>query len=215
MTATETPSKYDAEYASASIPHFPHFEAEFLHLLALADRSGKRGKILDLGGGTGEHSLVFQALGFDVTLFDFSPIGVERARAAGVRKAICGDFTTHDFGDERFDFVFAKGFSPLATDDPTEYERFERRILDRLEPHQGVFLYWGATDLSGRWSASNWFEFRPSDIYRHFDVALVLPLFRAQCRLPVAFNRAITRRLLALGRPLPRTCNLVGVRFAR
>jgi SAM-dependent methyltransferase len=215
MTATETPAKYDAEYASASIPDFPHFEQEFLHLLALAGREGQRGRLLDLGGGTGEHSLVFQRLGFDVTLFDFSPVGVARARSAGVARALCGDFTTHDFGDERFDVVFAKGFSPLATDDPAEYARFEERILALLTPKTGAFLYWGATDLSGRWTASNWFELRPEDVARHFDDALLLPLFRAQCRLPVAVNKALSRALLALGRPLPRTCNLVGVRRAR
>ncbi len=215
MTATETPAKYDAEYESASIPDFPHFEAEFRHLLALAGRSGVRGSLLDLGGGTGEHSLLFQRLGFETTLFDFSPVGVARAQKAGVRRAICGDFTTYDFGNERFDFIFAKGFSPLATDSPHEYSRFEARILSLLTPRTGVFLYWGATDLSGRWTASNWFEFRPADIDRCFDEALLLPLFRFQCRLPLYVNRAATRLLVAVGRPLPRTCNLIGVRFAR
>jgi len=214
-TSTETDAKYDLEYGAGDLPLYPHFAAEFRMLLRWACHPRKTPRrprtLLDLGGGTGDHSLVFQELGFEPTLFDFSSVGVRRARQRGVREAICGDFFRHDFGGRTFDLVFAKGFSPLATDEPDRLDEVLARI-DGLVGPGGLFLYWGATDLSGTWSASNWYNYTAHDVARLFPERLLLPVFRLQSRLPVASAEWVSRALLATPTKLPRELNLVGVR---
>lgn len=49
------------------------------------------GKILDIGAGTGSHSLVLQNRGLEVYAIDISPEVVEIMRKRGVKKAECDD----------------------------------------------------------------------------------------------------------------------------
>lgn len=46
-----------------------------------------RGRILDVGCGSGRHSLYLQGKGFDITGVDFSPGAIEVCRLRGLRKA--------------------------------------------------------------------------------------------------------------------------------
>lgn len=71
------------------------------------------GKMLDIGGGQGQDSRFFATKGFNVTLLDISPRGLQLARkktSAKLQKKIT--FTQHDiskplpFPDESFDFVY-------------------------------------------------------------------------------------------------------------
>jgi len=59
------------------------------------------GKILDIGAGTGCHSLVLQAMGFDVTAVDIRPSFVEIMRKRGVHKAYVSDIL--DFNSGSYD----------------------------------------------------------------------------------------------------------------
>ena len=52
------------------------------------------GKTLDVGAGSGCHSLVLQEKGIDVTAIDISPLSVETMRERGVKKVIEQDFFT-------------------------------------------------------------------------------------------------------------------------
>ena len=52
------------------------------------------GKTLDVGAGSGCHSLVLQEKGIDVTAIDISPLSVETMKERGVKKVIEQDFFT-------------------------------------------------------------------------------------------------------------------------
>lgn len=51
-----------------------------------------RGKVLDVGAGSGCHSLVLQERGFDVTAIDISPLSVETMIERGLKKVLEQDF---------------------------------------------------------------------------------------------------------------------------
>lgn len=51
-----------------------------------------KGKILDIGAGTGCHALILQHFGFRVAAIDISPACVEVMKKNGVRDATCIDF---------------------------------------------------------------------------------------------------------------------------
>jgi SAM-dependent methyltransferase len=56
------------------------------------------GKILDIGAGTGCHSLVLQEKDFDVTAIDIQPSFVEIMKNRGVRKALTADIFKYNEG---------------------------------------------------------------------------------------------------------------------
>ena len=55
-----------------------------------------KGKTLDVGAGSGCHSLVLQERGLDVTAIDISPLSVETMKERGVNKVLEQDFFTLD-----------------------------------------------------------------------------------------------------------------------
>jgi SAM-dependent methyltransferase len=52
------------------------------------------GKTLDVGAGSGCHSLVLQEKGIDVTAIDISPLSVETMKERGIKKVMEQDFFT-------------------------------------------------------------------------------------------------------------------------
>ena len=60
------------------------------------------GSTLDVGAGSGCHSLVLQDKGLDVTAIDISPLSVQTMQERGVKRALLQDFFTFE---ERFDTV--------------------------------------------------------------------------------------------------------------
>lgn len=50
------------------------------------------GKVLDVGAGTGSHSLVLQHFGYDVTAIDTSTLAVELMRRSNVKQVVEADF---------------------------------------------------------------------------------------------------------------------------
>lgn len=85
---------------------FPFEEAA----LALA-----RGRVLDLGAGTGVHALPLQRSGFEVTAVERVPEAIEILRDRGVERVIEGDMFALDPG--RFDTVLMlmNGIGPVGT----------------------------------------------------------------------------------------------------
>ena len=53
-----------------------------------------KGRVLDVGAGSGCHSLVLQERGVDVTAIDISPLSVETMKERGVKKVLEQDFFT-------------------------------------------------------------------------------------------------------------------------
>lgn len=60
-----------------------------------------KGKVLDLGAGSGNHALVLQNKRFDVTAIDVSEGACEVMRLRGVEKIVCADVM--EFSTEKFD----------------------------------------------------------------------------------------------------------------
>ena len=61
-----------------------------------------KGRILDVGAGSGCHSLALQEMGKDVTAIEISPLSVQTMQERGVKKALLQDFFTLE---EQFDTV--------------------------------------------------------------------------------------------------------------
>ncbi|MBO4820002.1 MAG: methyltransferase domain-containing protein [Prevotella sp.] len=55
-----------------------------------------KGKTLDVGAGSGCHSLVLQNRGVDVTAIDISPLAVEAMKLRGVKNVVEQDFFAHE-----------------------------------------------------------------------------------------------------------------------
>lgn len=70
------------------LEEMPAIEQEALRLA--------HGNILDVGGGSGCHSLALQQMGKQVTAIDISPLAVETMKSRGVLDAREQDFFTHE-----------------------------------------------------------------------------------------------------------------------
>lgn len=66
------------------------------------------GRVLDIGGGTGIHSISLQDRGFEVVLIDPVPEHVTAAAASGI-EAVLGDARRLPFEDDSFDAVLILG----------------------------------------------------------------------------------------------------------
>ncbi len=60
-----------------------------------------KGKVLDLGAGSGNHALALQQKGFEVTAIDISEGACEVMRLRGVEKIVCADVM--GFSGDKFD----------------------------------------------------------------------------------------------------------------
>ena len=76
-------AKWDARYRASSPSFTPSpFLAEIDAALP------RRGRALDVGGGSGRNALALARRGLDVTLADISPVGLDLARAEAARAGI-------------------------------------------------------------------------------------------------------------------------------
>ena len=80
------------------------------------------GHVLDVGAGTGLHSLVLQRKGSPVTAIDISPHAVNIMRQRGVRDVQCGDILEYD--GERFDTLLMLGHGIGAVETMAGLDRF-------------------------------------------------------------------------------------------
>jgi SAM-dependent methyltransferase len=174
-------SLYDDAYTKGGLRVPPHFPRQFQYSIAILGRTASPLRVLDLGGGSGEYSMAMQAMGHEVTLVDNSQVAIERARALGVRDAICADFLA-DPPQDRFDLVLCRGFSPLNTDRREDFCAVVRRVEALLRPG-GAMLYWVATTNSGTWSDSGWFNWRVRDLREMIGETVLFPAFRHQSML--------------------------------
>lgn len=89
---------------------------------ALADAGELRGKVLDAGCGTGEHTLMAARLGLDALGVDAAPRAIELAEAKARERGIAARFAVHDalrLADlgEQFDTVLDSGLFHVFDDD--------------------------------------------------------------------------------------------------
>jgi SAM-dependent methyltransferase len=92
-----------------------------------------RGRVLDIGAGSGLHALVLQSRGLDVTALDVSPHAVAVMVRRGVRQVQCGD--VFDFHGGPFDTLLLLGHGIGLAGDLPGLERFltHARALTRRD----------------------------------------------------------------------------------
>jgi SAM-dependent methyltransferase len=90
-------------------------------IVALEQTGRIRGKILDVGCGLGEHTILLTGLDYDVLGIDFVPSAVEQARANAAAKGIDARFEVADAmnltADGRFDTVLDSALFHVFGDD--------------------------------------------------------------------------------------------------
>jgi SAM-dependent methyltransferase len=94
MDSTPTLSRFDDAYKSRSAPWvIGEPQAAVVEL----QRAGWiRSKVLDIGCGAGEHTILLSRLGYDVLGIDFAPHAVEQARANAAAKGVDARFEVAD-----------------------------------------------------------------------------------------------------------------------
>ena len=85
-------------------------EHQFNKFLAETVKGRQPGKALDIGMGQGRNALFLAALGWEVTGFDISEVGVGQARAEAAKRGLkldarVGDVDKFNYGRERWDLV--------------------------------------------------------------------------------------------------------------
>ena len=81
--------EFEAMYAATPPWDIGHPQPVFQ---ALADSGAIRGRVLDVGCGTGEHALMTAALGLDTTGIDSSPTAISRAEAKARERGLSARF---------------------------------------------------------------------------------------------------------------------------
>jgi len=89
--------------------------------LKLAQEGAFRGRVLDVGCGTGEHAFMTAALGLDTTGIDFSPSAIgqaeAKAKARGIHpRFLVGDALQLEKLGEQFDTVIDSGVFHVFND---------------------------------------------------------------------------------------------------
>ncbi|MFC7358434.1 class I SAM-dependent methyltransferase [Jejudonia soesokkakensis] len=87
--------EFPLPYLFRSYKEMPKVEQKALNLA--------RGKVLDIGCGSGSHALYLQEKGLDVTAIDTSPGAVEVAKKRGVKKVLLTDILA--YSESSFDTI--------------------------------------------------------------------------------------------------------------
>ena len=91
-------------------------------LLALAEAGAIRGRVLDVGCGTGEHALLAASLGLEATGIDLVAAAIDRAREKAAQRGLEVRFLAGNVLDladlgEQFDTVLDSGLFHVLEDD--------------------------------------------------------------------------------------------------
>ncbi|HWS48334.1 MAG TPA: class I SAM-dependent methyltransferase [Acidimicrobiia bacterium] len=101
----------------------------------LAGAGAVRGRVLDSGCGTGEHTLMAASIGCDATGIDLAVSAIDQARAKAREREVGARFLVHDALDaaslgEQFDTALDSGlFHVFGDDDRVRYVDALRRVL--------------------------------------------------------------------------------------
>jgi len=109
-------------------------EAKDQVLLVRIARSFVPGRVLDLGAGAGQTSLLLRGLGRDVVASDYAPFFVDHLRSLGLEahRVDATDISASRLG--LFPNIFCQSITPLITSDLSVVARAYRSIHESLEP---------------------------------------------------------------------------------
>jgi ubiquinone/menaquinone biosynthesis C-methylase UbiE len=97
-----------------------------------------RGRVLDVGAGTGLHSLHLQNQGLPICAIDISPEACEIMRKRGVNEVGCSDIS--DFQDEPFDTILILGRSIGMVENIAGLDHFLTDIHRLVKPNGQILL---------------------------------------------------------------------------
>ncbi|HSK59776.1 MAG TPA: class I SAM-dependent methyltransferase [Actinomycetospora sp.] len=130
--STPAPSRFQDAYVAGEPPWVI---GEPQPAVVAAEAEGLlRGRVLDLGCGTGEHTLLLTARGYDVVGADSAPAALERGReiaaARGVEASFVEADALHPAGLSGFDTVLDSAlFHIFDTDDQARYADALRDVV--------------------------------------------------------------------------------------
>lgn len=126
MDVTPSRDRFDAAYREGSPPWV--IGEPQPSIVELERRGLVTGKVLDVGCGTGEHTILLTSLGYDVLGIDYSPHAIDHARANAEAKGIDARFEVADAtkltADAIYDTIIDSAlFHIFAADDRHRYAR--------------------------------------------------------------------------------------------
>ncbi|NPD84793.1 methyltransferase domain-containing protein [Lentimicrobium sp. L6] len=94
-TSVSDDEEYETAYFFRNFDEMPELEQKAIQL--------SKGKVLDVGAGTGIHALALQKLGFECHAIDISELSVQIMEERGVKHALCQDF--FELKDHKYDTI--------------------------------------------------------------------------------------------------------------
>jgi SAM-dependent methyltransferase/DNA-binding MarR family transcriptional regulator len=133
-------ARFDALYESAPAWDIGRPQPAFLRL---ADAGLLRGRVLDVGCGTGEHVLLVASLGLEATGIDVSPKAIELAKQKATARKLSARFLERDAReladfDEQFETVLDSGLFHVFNDE--DRARFVEGLRTAVAPGGRYYL---------------------------------------------------------------------------
>jgi cyclopropane fatty-acyl-phospholipid synthase-like methyltransferase len=142
-------------------------EHQFNKFLAERVKGLTPGKALDIGMGQGRNSMFLAALGWEVTGFDISEVGVKQANAEAQKRGLkidarAGDVDKFDYGNERYDLIVGMYMHEYLT-------RNAAKVIAALKPGGTLIVEGIHRDINKNSLRGERYGYRNNELTKVFD----------------------------------------------